>query len=190
MKNLGKLLICMCISMFVISFIGLEVNAIYTRCTINYISENSNEFKELGTPMGENFKNAVLNLQEENDENFDRYEDEVSNEYIGLVYYLNSYINTLDNYGLYHILLVFGALVGVMVYFILIKQFKINKLILPFIICFAILGILYYFIMINSVGFALDELLYYFVGYTVIIFLCYIVNLCRQKKLNSEEKNS
>lgn len=174
--------------MFVISFIGLEVNEVYTRYTISYISENAGKFKELGETIGENFQNAVFNLQEEDDENFKRYEDEVSNEYIGLVYYLNSHANMLDNYGVYHMLLVFGALVGVMVYFILIKQFKINKLILPFIICLAIFILSYYFIMTNSVGFALEELLYCIFGYIVITILCYIANLCRQKKLDSKEK--
>lgn len=184
MKDFKKLLICMCISMFVVSFVGLEVNEIYTRYTINYISENIDKFKnDFSATIGENFKNAVLSLQEENDENFDRYEDEVSNEYIGLVYWISSSTNTLGNY---HLLLVFGAVVGVMVYFILIKQLKISKLILPFIICFTFFGIWDYF----SAWLELDELLYYFVAYIVITILCYISNLCRQKKLGTEEKNS
>lgn len=188
MKNLKKLLICMCISMLVVSFVVLEVNKIYINYVIEYIGNNIEEYSDLGKLCGDRFKKIASDIQEENDENFDRYEDEVSSEYIGLLWYINCYQSTLDNYGIYYSSLLFGALIGVMIYFIFIKQFKISKLILPFIVSFGIFGILYYFIMINNSGFSMEDLLYCIAGYTVITILCYISNLCRQKKLDAEEK--
>lgn len=190
MKNLGKLLICMCISMFVVSFVVLEANKIYTNYVIEYIGNNIEEYSDLGKSFGDRFKEIALNIQERNDENFNKYEDEVSSEYIGLMWYISFYQATLGNYGIYYSSLLFGALIGVMIYFIFVNQFKISKLILPFIVSLGIFGILYYFIMINNSGFSMEYLLYYIAGYTVITILCYISNLCQQKKLNFKEKDS
>lgn len=186
MKDWKKLLICILISMMVTSFVGLEVNKIYTSYVMDYISgDNSEELKEACKDYGERVKNAAAGWQESRDENFNRNEDEVSTEYLGLVYWYYQYSNSLNVYGLYYMLLVFGVVVGVMAYFIFVKQTKILKLFLPFIIGLGVLAGLYYLIMSSSeIGFSIDELLYCLAGYIVIVILSYIINMCTQKKIN------
>ncbi len=183
MKNWKKLLICILISMMVTSFIGLEVNRIYTSYVKDYIESNSEEFKEVGKFYGEQLKNAAATWQEQTDENFNKNEDEADTEYLGLVYEIYRYENLLNVYGLYYMLLVFGVVVGVMAYFIFVKQTKILKLFLPFIIGLGVLAGLYYLIMSSSeIGFSIDELLYCLAGYIVIVALSYIINICRPKE--------
>lgn len=186
-----KLLVCILISMLITSFIGLEINKIYTKHLIEdipNIPDENEAYEEYSKYVGEQFKNFATNWQEGEDEEFDKTLDEVNTKYIGLACITYEYINSLNIYGLYYMLLVFGAVIGVMVYFIFVRQFKISKLFLPFIACLGVLEALYYFIMLNSYGFAVDELLQCLALYIVIVILCYIINFCLQKKFSYKDK--
>ena len=178
MKDWMKLLICVLIAMLVTVIIGLEVNRFYTLYTVEYIGENVENYLECGKSYGEQYKNAALNLQQANgDSNYISGETEVGTEYLGVVCLTYSFLNALNLYNVYYMLLIFGAICGVMAYFIFVKKTRLSKLLLIFIISLAVLSILYYFIVD---GFAVEELLYCLAGYTVIVVVCYMINLCRQ----------
>lgn len=188
MKNWKKLLICVLISMLITSFVGLEVYKIYTLHVIDHISNNSEEYEEVGKILGENFKNLTFNISQNVNENFDKNEIEPTTEDIGIAYQIYAYINSLNVYGIYYMLLISGAIIGIMIYFIFVQQTKLTNLLLLYIISFTVWVGLYYLITVNSIGFSIDNLLYCSIGYTVSIILCYIINLCYRKIVTNNEK--
>ncbi len=193
MKNWKKLLICILISMMVTSFVGLEVNKIYTSYVIDFIGDNSEIFKDtVGVTAGESLRNAALGWKETSRVNSDETiseepENEIDVKYLGLVYEIYTYINSLSFYGLYYMLLLFGVLVGVVAYFIFVKQVKISKLSLLFMIGLEILLELYY-INVYEILFSEAGLLYCLAIYVVLVALFYIINFCMQKRISKQPK--